>query len=425
MYLPGWLKLPNRGLSDGYSARNGHHGATEGKMARIFIFASLAESLIDFRGPLLAAMVALGHKVTACAPNENPETSRRLHDIGVSFVQLEFQRAGLNPFADLRLLAKLHVLLRKERPDIMLSYTVKPVIYGSLAAAMARIPSIYSIITGLGYLFSGNGTRQRLMRKLIGWLYRLALASNKAVFFQNPDDMYLFHERRFVAGKTRAVLINGSGVDMEFFPMTPSVATPLVFLLLARLIRDKGIVEFAEAARKLKARYPHVRFWLLGSYDSNPTALSRDQVAQWQAEGALEYLGETKDVRPFIAKASVYVLPSYYREGVPRSVLEAMAMGRPIITTDAPGCRETVVPGVNGFLVPPRDVKALASTMEKFILEPGLIPSMGRASRDMAIRRFDVHKVNAVILRTLGLTDSSTGVQRVPDSRRFRHNKIV
>ncbi len=369
---------------------------------KIVVIAGLAESLINFRGVLLDAWVEEGHKVIACAPGEHADIAVKLQAMGIVYQPLRLKRTSINPIRDLRALAELTIFLIRSRPDIVFSYTIKPVIYGSISAGLVGIPHIFSMITGLGYTFMGATLKQRLINLGVQRLYRFALARNQAVFFQNPDDLSLFVNSRLVRNSSEPVLINGSGVDLTYFSRTSHVVKPLAFLLIARLIRDKGIIEYVEAARILKKRYPGTFFRLLGPFDSNPSAIPESQVKIWQCEGAVEYLGVSDDVRPFLADASVYVLPSY-REGTPRTVLEAMAMGRPIVTTDAPGCRETVKEGENGFLVPVKDVGALVDAMEKFIRQPELIEKMGLRSREIAEEKYDVHKVNAVIMRTMGL----------------------
>jgi glycosyltransferase involved in cell wall biosynthesis len=219
--------------------------------------------------------------------------------------------------------------------------------------------------------------------------------------FQNPDDRNLFVASGLVPSTLPVTLINGSGVDLAAYSPCPLPDEP-VFLLIARLLADKGLREYQRAARRLKARYPRARFLLAGDLDPNPLSISAEELAKWRADGAIEYLGRLEDVRPAYAAALVYVLPSY-REGTPRTVLEAMAMGRPIVTTDAPGCRETVVDGVNGFLVPVRDDAALETALERFILDPSLADRMGRESLAIAREKYDVHKVNAVIMAAMNL----------------------
>ena len=381
---------------------------------RIVVIASLAESLLNFRSPLIAALLREGHEVICCAPGHDPQLALRLEALGASFLPIALDRTGINPLGDIRALLQLRRLFRRLRPDLVLGYTIKPVIYGSLAARLAGVPRIFSMITGLGYAFMGKSAKQRAVNLIVCTLYRTALRANRRVFFQNRDDLALFLERRLIRSQEQAVLINGSGVDLAEFPAQPPVLRPITFLLIARLLKDKGIYEYVEACAILKKRYPKVQFQLLGPLDSNPSAIAREQVEAWTRGGSIDYLGETGDVRPYIAAATVYVLPSY-REGTPRTVLEAMAMGRPVITTDAPGCRETVREGENGFLVPVREVGGLVQAMERFILSPELALGMGRRSRELAEEKYDVHKVNGVIMKTLGLQGER---KPMPDAKR-------
>jgi glycosyltransferase involved in cell wall biosynthesis len=225
----------------------------------------------------------------------------------------------------------------------------------------------------------------------------------EAVIVFNPDDGNELKTRGIVRPGQPMIEVAGSGIDLSYYAKAPLPSGPPVFLLIARLLRQKGLLEYVEAARRLRAKHPGVRVQLLGPLDPNPSGIARAELDAWVREGAIEYLGETRDVRPYLAASIVYVLPSYYREGIPRTVLEAMATGRAIITTDAPGCRETVTPGENGFLVPVRDPAALASAMERFVIDRSLAARMGSQSREMAEARFDVHRVNQTLLMTMGL----------------------
>lgn len=368
---------------------------------KIMVVGNIAQSLVNFRGPLLRAMVERGHDVVAVGPENDPEYSEALRAMGVKYRTVPLDRAGFNPIADLRLLFALMRLMRQERPGSFLGYTVKPVVYGNFAARLVGVAQRSALITGLGYGFSEGSRKERAMSGLIHMLYRLALLGTETVFFQNPDDLNEFLRLGFVDAR-RATLVAGSGVDVEHFACSAPPPPPMVFLTIARLLRAKGIDEYVRAARILKERYPEARFQLLGPLDSNPTAISSEQVEEWQREGTIEYLGVTRDVRPYLHAASVFVLPSY-REGTPRTSLEALATGRPIVTTDVPGCRETVSDGVNGFLVQPRDVDSLAQAMGRFVQEPDLVVRMGAASRELAEAKFDVRIVNATMLGRLGL----------------------
>lgn len=370
---------------------------------KFLLVASLAESLINFRGPLIAALQTHGLQVHVAAP-DLPEASPvrlRLEAEGVVVHEVAMRRTGTNPVADLRTLWGLWRLVRRVRPEYVLGYTIKPVIYGSLAAWLAGVPKRFALITGLGYAFQEEGRRSGL-QALVQRLYAIALACVHTVFFQNPDDEALFRERKLLKPNARSYVVNGSGVDVAAFETVPLPAGSACFLLIARLLGDKGVREYAEAARRVRTAHPSARCLLVGWLDTNPNAIAQHELDTWVADGALDFLGRLHDVRPAIARSSVYVLPSY-REGTPRTVLEAMAMGRAIITTDAPGCRETVVHGENGLLVPVKSVDALEQAMLKFVEDEGLAQRMGQRSRHMAEVKYDVHKVNATMLREMGV----------------------
>ncbi|MFZ7096645.1 glycosyltransferase family 4 protein [Luteimonas dalianensis] len=369
----------------------------------VMLVASFPESILTFRGPLIMSILSAGHPVHVAAPSLSKGTPIRssLESLGVTVHDIPLARTGTNPSADLKLALHLYQLLRDVRPVVVLGYTVKPVIYGTLAGWMARIPRRYALVTGLGYAFTGS--RKGMLTGLVRQLYRLALARADKVFFQNPDDRNLLRESGILSAEKPTVVVNGSGVDVSAFEATSIPAGESVFLMIGRLLGDKGVREYAEAAARVRALHPEVRFGLVGWIDENPDAIAQSELDVWVADGTIEFLGKLDDVRPAIEACTVYVLPSY-REGTPRTVLEAMAMGRPIITTDAPGCRETVIDGDNGFLVPVQSVDALVEAMLKFIDDPGLAQRMGRRSRQIAEDKYDVHKVNAVMLREMGIT---------------------
>lgn len=371
-------------------------------MSKIIVIGSFAESLINFRGHLLKKMAENGHEVLACAPDASPDIQEKLKNLGVAYRNILIDRTGLNPVRDIYTVCRLIFLFREVKPDMVLGYTIKPVIYGSLAGRIAGVPRIFSMITGLGYAFSDGGLKERLVGTVVRFLYKLAMGTNRRVFFQNPDDRNIFIKQKLLRNSEQAALINGSGVDVNFFQPAP-FPKRVSFLLIARLIRDKGILEYVKAARIVKGKHPQTGFRLVGWIDECPQGISSADLDSWVKGGTIEYLGRLDDVRSAIADTSVYVLPSYYHEGTPRTVLEAMSMGRPVITTDAPGCRETVIDAKNGFLVPVRDVNALADRMEYFIKHPELIVSMGEESRRIAVEKYDVRKVNKVIMEVMGL----------------------
>ncbi|TPG08127.1 glycosyltransferase family 4 protein [Sphingomonas oligophenolica] len=381
----------------------------------IALVTSIAFSLSNFRGPLIASFVAAGIKVYALAPDHDEKTRAAMIALGAEPVDFHLERAGTRSFVDLNDARRLYGLLRRLRPDAVFSYFIKPVIYGSIAARLAGIGRRYALVAGLGYVFTANGDERllgrRIMAALVSRLYRVALRSCDRVFFQNQDDIDQFINRG-VIDRDRVVRLNGTGVDLTRFAVTPPVLQPITFLLMARLLREKGIYEYVAAARIVRHANPKARFLLLGDVDDNPGSIDRTTVEAWAAEGVIDWHGHVDDVRPWIAQSSVYVLPSY-REGMPRSTQEAMAMGRPVVTTDAPGCRDTVREGVNGFKVPVRSIKLLAAAMQRFLDDSSLVETMGAASRAMAEELFDVHRINAIILATMEIDRTAVLSDRV------------
>lgn len=371
---------------------------------RIAVISNYATNLWLFRRSLLEELVAQGHEVMAAAPDFDDDLQARLTALGITCRPTELRRNGLNPLEDLAYFRRLRALLKTFEPDLTLAYAMKPVIYGSLAAWSLGVKKRFSLVTGLGSSFGGASLGQRLLNGLVNRLCRLAFATNDRVFVQNPDDAALFVDHGLLPS-SKLVVVNGSGVPLHDFEPAPLPAGPVVFLFIARLMAEKGILDFVAAARHLKSTYPKARFQILGPFpfDDSPSAVKPDQLQGWIEEGVVEYLGETDDVRPYIRNAHVFVLPSYYREGTPRSALEAMAMGRPIITTDRPGCRETVIDGENGFLVPARDPRRLAEAMARFIDDPERLSRASGASRRLAEDKYDVRKVNRTMFAAMGL----------------------
>ncbi|SEB42284.1 glycosyltransferase family 4 protein [Pseudomonas marginalis] len=373
----------------------------------ILVIASYPDSLVNFRGPLLDALLSKGLAVHVAAPDLTSSHPVRslLERKGITVHSISLNRTGMNPVSDFFTLIQLWKLLRVLRPDYVLAYTVKPVVYGLIAARFASKKIIrIALITGLGYAFQKQhtgGCLSLIVKTLVQRLYRYSLSGAQAVFFQNPDDRALFQSMGILSAESRSTVVNGSGVCLDDFTVAP-FPEQTRFLLIARLLGDKGVREYAMAARKIRMLHPDVAFDLVGWIDDNPDAISEQELQGWIAEGTLEYHGKLSDVRPVIAASSVYVLPSY-REGTPRTVLEAMSMGRAIITTDAPGCRETVIEGLNGFMVTVQSVDELVNAMSKFVQCPQRIVSMGAASRKLAEDKYDVNKVNNVMLAVIGL----------------------
>lgn len=363
------------------------------------------DSLLNFRGPLLRALLAQGLEVHVAAPDlpAGSMIRQRLESLGVHVHEAALKRTGTNPFADLVTVYSLWRLMRRVRPDYVLGYTIKPVIYGSFAAWLAGVPGRFALITGLGYAFQGDSGQRSWLRRIVQGLYRMALGRVHKVFFQNRDDEALFYSLGIVRKADRkTVVVNGSGIDINRFTVAPLPEIPQ-FLLIARLLGDKGVREYVKAAAVVRKEHPEVSFGLVGWIDENPDAIGEDELQRWIEAGDVQFYGRLDDVKPVISQCSVYVLPSY-REGTPRTVLEAMAMGRPVITTDAPGCRETVIDGDNGFLVPVKAVDELVTAMLKFVEQPELIARMGRRSRQIAEEKYDVDKVNAHMLREMGIS---------------------
>ncbi len=372
-----------------------------GESRHVLVLGVEPQSLLNFRKDLIAELKAKGYGVTVASLNPSEAQRFALESLGVEVRSVPFSRTGVNPFSDMITLTSLVNLFRKTRPEAVIAYTAKPVIYGALAARIAGVPRFAAMITGLGYSFvAGPGLKRRMARGVATQLYRIALKRCSAVIFQNPDDRAIFTELGLLKGAGTIGVVNGSGIDLQHFEVCPLPPKP-AFLLVARLLADKGIREFAEAAAKLRELMPGVRTLLAGGPDPSPNSVRQYELDSWVA-GGLEYLGQLNDVRPAFAQASVVVLPSY-REGTPRSVLEGMAMGRAIITTDAPGCRETVKPGLNGILVPPRDSDALFDAMMALAGNNRMVKDMARASRQIAEEKYEGRSVARDTMRLAGL----------------------
>ncbi len=377
-------------------------------MASILLIDSNAASLVNFRGDWIAALHARGDRVFVTAPAATPALQAKLTNLGALFFPLPLQRTGTNPWQDLLTLVFLLRLMRRLRPEKVLAYTVKPIVYGLLAARLAGIAHRYAMITGLGYVFTDGpaSMRRALLKRLVVGLYRAALTGARGVLFLNHDDPNTAKASGVIPPRVPCHVIPGEGVNLAHFTPAPLPDAP-VFLMIARLLRDKGVYDYVAAARLLKKTHPHVVCRLLGPFDSNPSAIHEEEVRAWIAEGLVDYLGSVNDVRPALREASVVVLPSY-REGTPRSLLEAMAMGRPLIATDVPGCREVVQPGVNGLLVPVRDPEALANAMRALADDASRRTAWGLQSLRLAQEKYDVHTVNARMIAILGLNGDKT-----------------
>ena len=354
----------------------------------------------NFRGDLIRGIVNAGNEVIVTGPNRIDV--EKVEELGARFVEVPVNKNGVNPIADLKYLGMLLKLLREEKPDVTFGYTSKPVIYGSIAAKLAGTPHIVAMVTGVGYAFTSKTCKARLIRIVLSALYRIAFLCADLVVFQNKDDREQFLKGKLVR-EHKCRTVNGSGVNMEEFPVAP-YPEQMTFFMLSRIMYSKGIREYLQACEIVKAKHPEVRCMLLGACEGIQDSISEDDLKSYVDRGIIEHFGETDKVADYYAQCSVYVLPSY-REGTPRTVLEAMSMGRAVITTDAPGCRETVIDGVNGYLVPIQDAKAVADRMVRFIENPELVESMGRKSLEYCRQKFDVCKVNEDMCRYLSDTE--------------------
>ena len=365
---------------------------------KVLIIAPYTPEVISFRGELIKSIVKEGHEVIVVAPEK--EGAEGVKELGADFYQLWFDRVSTNPIRDLKLIYDLYQFIRRHKPDVVFGYTIKPVIYGAMAAKIARVKNIYTMITGLGHTFIVESKKDKIVTEIVKVLYRLSSKCTNKLIFQNSADLEEFVGQGLI-DKEKCSVVDGSGVDLNRFKGEELPKEP-IFLLIARVIREKGIIEYMEAARKIKKIYPQAIFRLVGPFDANPTSLKIEDLEPYIKDGSIEYLGAKKDVRPCINECSIYVLPSY-REGTSRTVLEAMAMGRPILTTDAPGCIETIKDNKNGFLVPIKDSESLVEKMEWFINHMDKAQEMGEASYQYCKERYDVNKVNQDMLNIMKL----------------------
>ena len=368
---------------------------------KVCIVASYAPSILNFRKELVLEIAKLSD-VYVCIPFVSQEVKVEIENLGVTVLDVKIHSGSVSPLDNIKYFCSLLEHFRAVRPDTVFNYTVKPVIWGSFAAKLTGTTQIISMITGLGYSFTAlDSLKRKFINKCVCLLYQLAFYFNEMIIFQNKDDQYLFQCKNILNSR-KSIVINGSGVNITHFYYYEHYPEKVTFLMMGRLLKDKGIYEYIEAAKQIKAAYKTVEFNLLGWIDDNPSSITQEELSTWCNEGIINFIDKLDDVRGCLKDASVFVLPSY-REGTPRSVLEAMSMGRPIITTDAPGCRETVIQGENGYLVPIKNVEKLVESMMKFIDDRDLLRTFGKKSREIAVHKYDVYKVNSIIMRALKL----------------------
>lgn len=359
-------------------------------MSKILLFANTDWYIYNFRFSLAQELRSQGHNVLLLSP---PGDFHELMQAdGFQWIPFPLSRQSIKPFGELWTIWHLTRLYRRIRPDIVHHFTIKPVIYGSIAARLLRIPGIINSITGLGHLFIDTGARTRLLRTIAKVLYRISMRRTQAIF-ENPEDRDIFIQNKLVKAE-QSHLIMGTGVDVEKFrPSAKSNETPVV-LFSSRMLVTKGLMEFMEATRLLKQKGINARFALAGRTDpGNPASIPEEQIEAWKNSGLLEWWGWRDDMPSTLAQADIFCLPSY-REGVPNALLEASACGLPIVTTDVPGCRDVVTHGLNGLLVPVRNAPVLAEALETLLLDARLRDKMGVAGREIAVNKFGLRKVN-------------------------------
>lgn len=372
---------------------------------KVIIIGALPESLLNFRGNLIKDIYALGHEIIAMAAPTSEEKVAEIEALGCKFVPLPIKRNGLNPIADITTFLSLINAFRKHQPDIIFAYTIKPVIWGGIAARIFSKGRFFALITGLGFAFQKGNFKRSIINLLVTNLYKLSLKNALKVIFQNPDNLQTFIDKNIVK-REFTCRVQGSGVDINHFKKVPLTDnTYPTFLTIARLLGDKGIREFVFAAQTVKKKYPQTRFQILGPEDPSPDGIPLTEVMQWHNNKKIDYLGSTGDVRPFIHQCDIFVLASYH-EGMPRTVLEAMSIGRPIITTDVPGCKETVQNGINGFLVRKADAKDLSDKMLWFIENQQQWHEMAEQSYLKVQKQFTVDQINRELIDILQLKRS-------------------
>ena len=374
-------------------------------MKHILIIASYGPSLINFRLYLIKKLISKGYKVSVASPKDrfSDNLQKELKDLGVNINIFSLSRAGLNFFKNCKTIFEIFRIIQKSKPNIIISYTVKPVIYTGLVLKYFKKISYFPLITGLGYAFiHKKSIKHKIIKYFITKLYQKSLKNSSKIIFQNKDDQSLFSELKIIKDQNISNVVNGSGIDLNTYPLSDLPSKP-VFLMISRLLVDKGVREYVEAAKIVRSRFSNARFQLAGSLDENPSGIMAKELQAWINEGDIEYLGEIKSVQSILRSCKYYVLPSY-REGTPRSTLEALSTGRPIITTDVPGCRETVVHEKNGLLIPARDIASLTNAMIRLLEEKEeVIQNMAKESFLIAKNKFEVNKVNDSLFNIMGL----------------------
>ena len=358
------------------------------------------DTVVNFRGDLICDIRKKGYDVVVVVPENKDKEFFEANGVKVRLVNLK--KNSLSVANALAYCNSLKKIIKEEKPDIVFSFTIKPVVFGSIAAKRAGVKNIYSLVCGLGLLFSSDALKIRALRFVGGNLYKYALKYNKKVIFQNQDDIDEFVRRKYVK-REQCELVNGSGVNLKKFKKNKIPAGPVSFIMVSRVLKEKGVLEYFEAAKIVKKKYPEAKFSYIGAIDKNQNAIKLSALKPYINAKTVEYIPETKEVEKYVAKCSVFVLPTYYREGIPRTLLEATAMGRPIITTNTPGCRETVIEKKNGLFVKPRDALDLAEKMVWMMEHKDKLQEMGDKSYKICLEKFTIDIINVKMLAIMGV----------------------
>lgn len=374
--------------------------AKNNEKGTVLMIAPKTDTFVGFRGDLIRDIRAKGYDVTVIVPED--ECRKFFKENGVKVRLIGLKKNSFSVFNTVSYYNELKRIIREEKPDKVFAYTIKPVIFGSLAARKAGVKEIYSLICGLGMLFSSDSLKIKAVRGMVGCLYKRALKHNTKVIFQNRDDIDEFVKRGYVK-RTQCELVNGSGVNLKKFTRNKLPTEPVSFLMVSRVLKEKGVMEYFKAAKIVKEKYPDVRFTYIGPVDKNKNALGLDELKPYIDAGVVNYVPQTNVVEKYVADSSVFVLPSYYREGIPKTLIEATAMGRPIITTNMPGCKETITEGINGWFVKTRNISDLSDKMEWMIKHKNKLQEMGDASYEKCLEKFTIEKINAEMMRIMGV----------------------
>lgn len=368
-------------------------------MKKMIFIAPQTKSLINFRADLMIDIAKKGYEVVAVIPEDESSDFFKKNHIKTKIISLNKNSTSI--FKSVAYYRQLRKVIREEKPDKVFSYTIKPVIFGSLAAHKEGVRDIYSLICGLGYVYSDNDLKHKLLQLICDRAYRCALRTNKKVIFQNQDDIDEFVKRKNVS-KNKCELVNGSGVNLLKFKKN-KLPKDFSFLMVSRILKGKGVIEYFEAAKIVKEKYPEISFTYVGQLDEGQNVFKYDDIKSYVDKGIVEYIPYTKNVMKYYGRCSVFVLPSYYREGIPRTLIEATAMGRPIITTKTPGCKETIIEGINGWFTKVKNSDDLSDKMVWMVEHKNKLQKMGDESFKLCKKRFTIEIIDGRMMKVMGI----------------------